>query len=344
MEQTDVQVRYFSSPYISFHRAAGAYRWCLRRMGHVVHNRDTDGDVIILHGEPQDFPGVLQVRRPPAGRPIVGYVAWEHAVLGAEQRQGLALVDEVWVPSRFCRDRLAPYHDNIHVVPHVVAPPLAHAEAGAWLREQLDDPPGTFHFYAITRPDDPRKNLAATLAAFARLTSDRPLRLIVKAAPGFSLPGVPPPGVRVFEGVWNNDRLNALHHLGRVFVNSHRAEGWGLGITEAMALGRIAIATGHGGNMDYMTAANAFPLMWRPVPVPAEVLPAPEFSASDISGQTWAEVDSDALVRAMQAAVDRWDELKTMREAAAATMLAYAPPRIAGVLQQRLEALAPGAV
>ena len=343
MEQTDVQVRYFSSPYISFHRAAGAYRWCLRRMGHVVHNRDADGDVVILHGEPQDFAGVLQARRPPPGRPVVGYVAWEHGVLGAAQRQGLALVDEVWVPSRFCRDRLAPYHGNIHVVPHVVAPPLAHADAGAWLRDQLGDPPGTFHFYAITRPDDPRKNLAATLEAFARLSSERSLCLVVKAAPGFSFKGAAPPGVRVFEGVWNSQRLNALHHLGRVFVNSHRAEGWGLGITEAMALGRIVVATGYGGNMDYMNAANAFPLLWRPVPVPSEVLPEPAFAPNEVAGQTWAEVDGDALAKAMQDALDRWEDLGAMRRAAAAAMLAFSPPNIAKVLQRRLEALAPGA-
>jgi glycosyltransferase involved in cell wall biosynthesis len=335
-----MQVSYFSSPYVSFHRAAGGYRWCLRHMGHSVGDADARGDIVILHGEPQDFPGVLETYRPLPGRPVVGYVAWEHALLGGAQRRGLDLLDEVWVPSHFCRDRLCGYHGNIHVVPHVVVPPVADEAASAWLRAQIDDRPGAFRFYAITRPGDPRKNLEATLEAFAGLTAERPLQLIVKAAPGLDVPESLPPGVLMLRGAWPNARINALHHLGHVFVNSHRAEGWGLGITEAMALGRIAVATGYGGNMDYMNTDNSFPLPWRPVPVPPGVL-ASDADAARAARQTWAEVDGDALTGAMQTAVDRWPELAPMRTRAVAAMAPFAPGPVAALLHGRLAALVP---
>lgn len=335
-----MQVSYFSSPYVSFHRAAGGYRWCLRRLGHEVGDADGRGDIVILHGEPQDFPGVLAVYRPLPGRPVVGYVAWEHGLLGDAQRRGLDVLDEVWVPSRFCRERLSGYHGNVHVVPHVVVPPVADADACAWLRAQIDDRPGTFRFYAITPPGDPRKNLEATLEAFSVLKADRPLQLIVKAAPGLDVPETVPPGVLMLRGVWPNARINALHHLGHAFVNSHRAEGWGLGISEAMALGRIAIATGYGGNMDYMNADNSFPLPWRPVPVPRDVLAA-DAGADEAARQTWAEVDGDALTGTMQACLDRWQELAPMRARAAAAMAPFAPGPVAALLRDRLAALVP---
>jgi len=337
-----LQISYFSSPYVSFHRAAGGYRWCLRRMGHVVDDSHARGDVIILHGEPQSFPAVFAAYPPAPGRPIVGCLAWEHEAISDLQRQGLALLDEVWVPSQFCLDRLAPHQGSVHVVPLVVAPPVTDDDALAWMRSEIDHRPGAFYFYGITRPDDPRKNLDATLAAFARLETDRSVRLLVKRPPGFDVPGSAPPGVTMLGGAWPNMRLNALHHTGHVFVNSHRAEGWGLGITEAMALGRIAIATAYSGNMDYMTAENSFPLPWHPVPVDPEVLAALELDPGNGAPPTWAEIDGDALAGAMQTCLDRWDDLAPMREKAAADMARFQPAEIAAILARRLDALVPG--
>ena len=40
-------------------------------------------------------------------------------------------------------------------------------------------------------------------------------------------------------------------------VSLHRAEGFGRGPGEAMALGRLALATGWSGNVDFMTAENS---------------------------------------------------------------------------------------
>ncbi len=41
------------------------------------------------------------------------------------------------------------------------------------------------------------------------------------------------------------------------FVSLHRAEGFGRGLGEAMALGRLAMGTGWSGNVDFMTAENS---------------------------------------------------------------------------------------
>ncbi len=68
------------------------------------------------------------------------------------------------------------------------------------------------------------------------------------------------------------------------FVSLHRSEGFGRGTGEAMFLGRLALATGWSGNLDYMTEENSLLRGSRLVPVGADEYPHGE-------GQVWAEPD-----------------------------------------------------
>ena len=52
-----------------------------------------------------------------------------------------------------------------------------------------------------------------------------------------------------------------------VFVGLHRAEGFGLGLMEAMALGKPVIATGWSGNMTFMNQLNSCLVGFRLIPV-----------------------------------------------------------------------------
>ena len=42
------------------------------------------------------------------------------------------------------------------------------------------------------------------------------------------------------------------------YVSLHRAEGFGLTLAEAMAIGKPVIATGYSGNVDFMNDANSY--------------------------------------------------------------------------------------
>ena len=50
----------------------------------------------------------------------------------------------------------------------------------------------------------------------------------------------------------------ALYASCDVFVSLHRAEGFGLTIAEAMALGKPTIATAYSANMDFTTPGNSY--------------------------------------------------------------------------------------
>jgi glycosyltransferase involved in cell wall biosynthesis len=60
------------------------------------------------------------------------------------------------------------------------------------------------------------------------------------------------------------DRSLDREHLGGLmaacdcYVSLHRAEGFGLTMAEAMAIGKPVIATGYSGNVDFMNAENSY--------------------------------------------------------------------------------------
>ena len=60
-----------------------------------------------------------------------------------------------------------------------------------------------------------------------------------------------------------DEELFALYDCCDVFVSLHRSEGLGLIPMEAMALGKVVVATGYSGNMTFMTEQNSLPVAYR---------------------------------------------------------------------------------
>ena len=82
-----------------------------------------------------------------------------------------------------------------------------------------------------------------------------------------------------------------------VFVSLHRSEGYGLGIAQAMALGRPAVATGYSGNLDFMAPGTALAVDYHLVPVPNGAYPQGD-------GQQWAQPDPDHASRLIEGLLD----------------------------------------
>jgi len=67
----------------------------------------------------------------------------------------------------------------------------------------------------------------------------------------------------------SDDRYRLLRSCD-AFVSLHRAEGFGLGMAEAMAYGMPVVATGWSGNMDFMNDRNSFPVRYELLPLDRE--------------------------------------------------------------------------
>ncbi len=236
------------------------------------------------------------------GRTTIWLWAWELEEAPPGCRAWTDLVDEVWAVSEFMHRAIAPVSTKpVHTFSlPIVAPPVA---------EQLDraalglgeGPYFLFSFDLLSVME--RKNPVGLIEAFSRaFPPGQGPTLVVKAINGSSgaddlarlrWAAAARPDVVIVDRVLDAADNGALMAAADCFVSLHRSEGFGLSLGEAMALGKPVIATGYGGNLDFMTEENSFLVPFRPGTVPAGCPPYPE-------GFAWAEPDLDAAVELLR--------------------------------------------
>ncbi len=294
-----------------------------------------DADAVIIHDEPlvyeelfTRFPRLRSLR-------TIAYCVWENERLAAPYIPPLRLVSEIWTPSRFSLASLLPHFPNVRLVPHVVKRLPASQEDLAYMRRVLENVIGQkrFCYLSIIDAVNPRKNLRGLLEAFALLRRDcgdaayLVLKQYRRALDFSKLPGVLALADHLEPG-----RMAALHILCDAYVSAHHAEGWGLGLSQAMAYGKPVIATGYSGNMDYMTKENSFPVPYSMVPVSEEMVArVPLFTRQ----MRWAEVEPRVLVRSMRRLMEEGVP-EGMAEKAALVCEDFGLERVGGIMRDLL--------
>lgn len=223
----------------------------------------------------------------------IGYWFWELANFPEPWLAALDLVDEIWAPSRFIEASLRRVtNKKITYMPVAVEFETA-AVADASIQTLPKDRflflfSYDFHSFAE------RKNPAAVVDAFQRaFPEDDRVGLVVKTVHGAQHPEAynallalqaRDARVTVIDKVLPRDQMYALIERCDAYVSLHRSEGFGLGMAEAMYLGKPVIGTAYSGNEDFMTAENSCLVDYQLVPVPEGAYPfAP--------GQVWADPD-----------------------------------------------------
>jgi glycosyltransferase involved in cell wall biosynthesis len=188
-----------------------------------------------------------------------------------------------------------------------------------------------------------RKNPFAVLDAFELLVSRRPqapLHALIKYKGG----NPDSPERKALEAriarlngrvqtitreISDNEVKNLFRNVD-VFVSLHRAEGFGRGLAEAMALGTPVVATGWSGNMDFMDADTALLVQHRLVPVQAGEYLFPD-------GQHWADPDIAQASRLIEQVMDHPAESRAMAERARRRIRVELNPKVVGL--EAVEAL-----
>ena len=332
-----MRVAYHTNPYISHRTAAAEYRACLAALGHEVMTgleRLDDADVVILHEEPTVY-DELYTRWPVLrSKRVIACCVWENETLAGAFQKPLGRVDAVWTPSHFSASSMLPHCSRVHVLPHVVRRSAFSREDAAWAKERIQADPGVFVFFSIIDAVNPRKNVEGLLTAFqkARNALGGRARLVLKQYRlAFDFSAVP--GVVSITEEASAGQMAALHALCGAYVSAHHAEGWGLGLSEAMAFGRPVIATGYSGNMDFMDESNSFPVPYTMAPVSALMCERIPLFTRDMR---WAEPDLNAMADCM-VRVARGRIPEGLRERAASVAVRFGPEAIADRLARLLE-------
>jgi len=273
------------------------------------HATEAFGAVNLFHLNGDEIePALAHLGGMPAGHNVVAPF-WELPRFPAEWAEQVNRFDEVWAPSLFIRDAVAAAV-QIPVLHMPLATEIALERFAG--RRCFAIPEDAFAFFTFFdgRSYMARKNPQAVVDCFRRVVKARPFArtvLVIKLHGGETaaaelqnfLAGLEDLAGRVvvLEATMPEGQVHNLIRDCDAFVSLHRSEGFGLGLAEAMFLGKPVIGTAWSGNMDFMTAENS-------KLVPYTLAPVPEAAYPHAEGQEWAEPDPDAAAAAMLALVD----------------------------------------
>jgi len=246
------------------------------------------------------------------GRYSVGGWAWETENIPLHMAKNSDLLDEIWVPSGYVRDAVEPYAEcPVYVFPHpIVEPPidrefelenLVAAEINTKRHSGKPDLSSiksrfkflyTFDFNSSLQ----RKNPFGVIEAFKKAFGENegPL-LILKSINGYKWQmdlerlknaAIGREDILIIDKYLSSGERGALLNQCDCYVSLHRAEGFGLGMAEAMALGKPVVATKYSGNLEFMDQSCAWLVNAEKVRVGTL---APPYQPDDY----WAEPDLD---------------------------------------------------
>jgi len=208
----------------------------------------------------QNYPGLLV-----PGRLHVASFWWEMSRIPGPWLQQLSRFDGIIAESSFVAELV---RNSLPMVPVIqVKHPVSVPDGTRGNRSKFGLPDDAIIFTVSLDPnsDPARKNPAAAVQAFRaafplsignaalviRLNNadtawgKETTRILMQLANG-------DPRIFLLTGAMGHDEVLSLYASSDVYVSLHRGEGLGLGLMEAMALGKPVIATGWSGNMSFM--------------------------------------------------------------------------------------------
>jgi glycosyltransferase involved in cell wall biosynthesis len=266
---------------------------------------------------------------------------WELSRAPEIWRANLARIDEIWAPNPFIAESFrAIFNGPITVVPPCVDLPPVELDG----HKHFGLPAGRVHFlFSFDYFSFPqRKNPLAVLRAFRKAFPEpsTPVGLVIKSTGAVDhFPGLKralraaaedDERIIVIDESLTRQEMLALLAATDCYTSLHRAEGFGLGLAEAMALGKVVIATNYSGNTDFLTQQTGYPIPYRLQPVGANEYIYPE-------GQVWADPDEAACAAAMVRVVSAPGEARIKAAAGQRfVMHRYGPTNVGGIVQQRV--------
>jgi hypothetical protein len=336
------RVLYLSDPWTSHAIAASAYREALSSLGALTDDPE-QADVVVFHAEMRRLKRMRSLVPGLAHKHSVALLVWELDRLRAQDEQSVRAMDELWTPTLFSARALVPVHRRVYLMPHVVPAPLPVRPAdAATVAGWLDGPTPTLDVLAIMPTDEARKNVDALARAVRALRAQVPqLRLVVKAPAAHDVVVERGPGQLVLRGHVRRGVVAALLARAHVVASAHRAEGWGLTLSDALRRTIPLVCTDFGGQRAFAGPDNAYLVASRPVAVGAHAAKLP-FDANAL----WAEPDPASLEAQLLAAIVaiRSHAHRDKGLAGLAAVRRYDSRRLRLLLAARLAALRFGAV
>lgn len=228
----------------------------------------------------------------------IAYPFWELEKIPTRYIAYLQRFDQVWAPSTFIYNTLvAQGLDRVALVKQPVRVPD--------FAPQGTTPDGKLKclFFFDFDSFAARKNPEAVIHAFQQaFKNQHDVSLTVKTRGVCDLgrrhwlagQAANDPRIAIVDETLTRSQMAQMMADHDVFISLHRSEGLGLGCAEALAAGKIVVATDYGGSTDFVTHDTAFPVAWTPIAVEKGQYPHSKDA-------TWANPSVDDAARQLSA-------------------------------------------
>ena len=200
----------------------------------------------------------------------IGYGFWELSDYPNEWLYAMNFLDEIWVPSRYIQEAIS-QKSSVPVVHMPMA--VDFKLSGKWSRKDFGIPEEAFVFlFSLDFSSGlHRKNPEALVKAFKEAfpEKDQNVVLVIKSKLVSTVEQQvracrvleewvkADSRIRLINETYTKIQMLDLIHCCDVYASLHRAEGFGLGMAEAMKMGKAVIATNYSGNTDFTKPDNA---------------------------------------------------------------------------------------
>jgi glycosyltransferase involved in cell wall biosynthesis len=294
-----------------------------QRIGTSVEFRTFVGppDVAVVHLNAESWDPLLTDAQREAIRSAprkIGAFIWESRELPSLFETRFREIDAIWAPTSYCTEI---FQSATSLPVHTVHFPVdvkerrrsasEIAEVKKWLGLRVESKLVLFAFDASSYLA--RKNPFSLVAAFQKTNlSAAGWRLILKMkhsthdAAGIKVLRAMVdncPGAHIIDRPVSDEAMAVVMETADIYASPHSSEGFGLSIAEAMALGKVVVATDFGGSRDFLGPETGFPVRWVPWQTDRD-------DGAYGKGTIWARVDEDHLAESLLAAATLSDEEK----------------------------------
>ncbi len=261
---------------------------------------------------------------------------WELERFPVRWHSNFEYYDEIWVPTAFCHKSIAavsPIPVRQMTYPFYPIETVRADRTSLALSDQVFVFLFSFDFFSTLE----RKNPLAVIEAFRRAfepASD--VVLVLKSINSEHDPKGAEQVRRAIDGlrglrvIWIESHLtgtemSSLFSQADCYVSLHRSEGLGLGMAQAMAMGKPVISTGYSGNLEFMNADNSLLVEYDLVELQESCGPASQPVIYE-KGGVWAEPHIDHAAALMRRVYSHREESKALGERARASIAVQLDP------------------